>query len=190
MLLVLISAVFSLDLLSVADVPFRRVLPFAGIVGLIVGEATWAMNYWQISAWAGGLLLLLIFSVGGIFALWPRVAAVFTALSLWIDCIRLLLRNLIDFLEKLFINIRMGKALQLFAFFHIAEYDIGQFFAVQFTVFLKDLFAEIIDDLRVAFRPRLHNLPRPGRGHGRRAGHGGQGRIRFSAGVSGTLGDP
>jgi hypothetical protein len=62
-LLVLISAVFSLDLLSVADVPFRRVLPFAGIVGLIVGEATWAMNYWQISAWAGGLLLLLIFYV-------------------------------------------------------------------------------------------------------------------------------
>lgn len=62
-LMVLVSGVFSLDLLGVADVPFRRVLPFAGIVGLIVGEATWAMNYWQISAWAGGLLLLLIFYV-------------------------------------------------------------------------------------------------------------------------------
>jgi hypothetical protein len=62
-LMLLIAGVFSLDLLSVADVPFRRVLPFAGLVGLIVGEATWAMNYWQVSAWAGGLLLLLIFYV-------------------------------------------------------------------------------------------------------------------------------
>jgi hypothetical protein len=50
-------------LLSVADVPFRRVLLFAGIVGLIVGESTWALNYWQVSAWAGGLFLLLIFYV-------------------------------------------------------------------------------------------------------------------------------
>ncbi|MFL7791127.1 MAG: hypothetical protein AB8I69_03225 [Anaerolineae bacterium] len=62
-LTLLTAAVFSLDLLSVADVPFRRVLPFAGIVGIIVGEATWAMNYWQISAWAGGLFLLLVFYV-------------------------------------------------------------------------------------------------------------------------------
>jgi hypothetical protein len=54
---------FALDLLSIADVPFKRVLPLAGIVGLIVGEATWAMNYWQIRAWAGGLFLLLIFYV-------------------------------------------------------------------------------------------------------------------------------
>jgi hypothetical protein len=62
-LMLFIAGVFSLDLLSVTDVPFRRVLTFAGIVGLIVGEATWAMNYWQISAWAGGLLLLLVFYV-------------------------------------------------------------------------------------------------------------------------------
>jgi hypothetical protein len=47
--------------LSVADVQFRRVLLFAAIVGLITGESTWALNYWQISAWAGGLFLLLIF---------------------------------------------------------------------------------------------------------------------------------
>jgi hypothetical protein len=39
------------------------VLPFAGAVGLIVGESTWVLNYWQISGWAGGLLLLLIFYV-------------------------------------------------------------------------------------------------------------------------------
>jgi hypothetical protein len=55
------GTLLALDLLSVADVQFRRVLLFAGIVGLITGESTWALNYWQISAWAGGLFLLLIF---------------------------------------------------------------------------------------------------------------------------------
>jgi hypothetical protein len=55
------AALLALDLLSVADVPVSRMLPFAGIVGLIIGESTWALNYWQVSAWVGGLLLLLIF---------------------------------------------------------------------------------------------------------------------------------
>jgi hypothetical protein len=62
-LTLLIATVLALDLLSVADVPVRRLLPFAGIVGLIIGESTWALNYWQISAWVGGLLLLLIFYI-------------------------------------------------------------------------------------------------------------------------------
>ncbi|MCK4449255.1 MAG: hypothetical protein KAX26_01555, partial [Anaerolineae bacterium] len=39
------------------------VILFAGIVGLIVGESTWALNYWQVSAWVGGLFLLLIFYI-------------------------------------------------------------------------------------------------------------------------------
>ncbi|MDY7077544.1 MAG: hypothetical protein SXV54_11545 [Chloroflexota bacterium] len=62
-LMLLTAAVLALDLLSVADAEFQRVILFAGIVGLIVGESTWALNYWQISAWAGGLFLLLIFYV-------------------------------------------------------------------------------------------------------------------------------
>lgn len=62
-LTMLTATLLALDLLSVADVPLRRVLLFAGIVGLIVGESTWALNYWQISAWVGGLFLLLIFYV-------------------------------------------------------------------------------------------------------------------------------
>jgi hypothetical protein len=62
-LTMLIAALLALDLLTVADVPLRRLLPFAGIVGLIVGESTWAVNYWQVSAWAGGLFLLLVFYV-------------------------------------------------------------------------------------------------------------------------------
>jgi hypothetical protein len=57
------ATLLALDLLSVADVPVGRMLPFAGIVGLIVGESTWALNYWQTGAWVGGLLLLLIFYV-------------------------------------------------------------------------------------------------------------------------------
>lgn len=58
-----IAALLAVDLLSVANVRIRRVLPFAGIVGLIIGESTWALNYWQVSAWVAGLLLLLIFYV-------------------------------------------------------------------------------------------------------------------------------
>jgi hypothetical protein len=57
------AASLALDLLSVADVQFSRVLLFAGIVGLLIGESTWVLNYWQISGWTGGLLLLLIFYV-------------------------------------------------------------------------------------------------------------------------------
>lgn len=63
-LMMLVAGLLALDLLTVADVPTQRVLPYAGIVGLIVGESTWAVNYWHISAWAGGMLLLLIFYFG------------------------------------------------------------------------------------------------------------------------------
>lgn len=62
--LTLLTAIpLALDLLSAADAPMRRIFPFAGAVSLIVGESTWALNYWQVSAWSGGLLLLLIFYV-------------------------------------------------------------------------------------------------------------------------------
>lgn len=57
------ATLLALDLLSVADVPLGRVLPFAGITGLLIGESTWALNYWQLKAWSAGLLLLLIFYV-------------------------------------------------------------------------------------------------------------------------------
>lgn len=57
------ATLLALDLLSVADVSVGRMLPFAGVVGLIIGESTWALNYWRVGAWTGGLLLLLIFYV-------------------------------------------------------------------------------------------------------------------------------
>jgi len=62
-LILFISFLLSFDLLSVAEVATRRVLVYAGTVALILGESTWALNYWQVSAWAGGLLLLLIFYI-------------------------------------------------------------------------------------------------------------------------------
>jgi len=62
-LTLLVATLLAVDLLGVAEVRVGRLLPFAGIVGLIIGESTWALNYWQISAWAAGLLLLLIFYV-------------------------------------------------------------------------------------------------------------------------------
>jgi hypothetical protein len=34
---------------------------YASLVGLLMGEATWALNYWHASGLTGGLLLLLIF---------------------------------------------------------------------------------------------------------------------------------
>ncbi|HIE39739.1 MAG TPA: hypothetical protein EYH30_11090 [Anaerolineales bacterium] len=57
----LVAFLVALDLLSVADVSVGRVALYAGAVGLLVGEATWALNYWQIGNWAGGLFLLAIF---------------------------------------------------------------------------------------------------------------------------------
>jgi len=62
-LTLLAAVLLSLDLLSVADVPLSKVLLFAGVIGLIIGESTWALNYWRVSTWVAGLFLLLIFYV-------------------------------------------------------------------------------------------------------------------------------
>jgi hypothetical protein len=53
-----IALLLALDLLSVADAPLRRILLFTGVVGLVIGESTWALNYWRISTWVGGVFLL------------------------------------------------------------------------------------------------------------------------------------
>jgi hypothetical protein len=61
--IVLVGFLVALNLLSGAEAPFRRVVLFASVAGFIVGESTWALNYWQISDWAGGLFLLLVFYI-------------------------------------------------------------------------------------------------------------------------------
>jgi hypothetical protein len=56
-----LMGLLSVDLLSGADVPFRRASLYSLVVGLVMGESTWALNYWRIAPWAGGLVLLLVF---------------------------------------------------------------------------------------------------------------------------------
>ena len=41
----------------------RLVLTYSAIIGLILGQVTWALNYWLLPGLTGGLLLLLIFYV-------------------------------------------------------------------------------------------------------------------------------
>ena len=40
-----------------------RVALYGGIIGLVMAQAIWALNYWRISPLSGGLLLLMIFYV-------------------------------------------------------------------------------------------------------------------------------
>lgn len=58
-----VAGLVALDLLSGSELPLRRVYLFAGIIALISGEVTWALNYWRVSAWVGGLGLLLVFYI-------------------------------------------------------------------------------------------------------------------------------
>jgi Protein of unknown function (DUF5656) len=61
--MLVISFALALDLLWSARVArgAGHTTMLAATVGLIVGECSWAMNYWQTSEWSGGMLLLLIF---------------------------------------------------------------------------------------------------------------------------------
>jgi hypothetical protein len=61
--MLVISFALALDLLWSAEAEPGHKAMLAGVVGLILGEASWAMNYWQISAWSGGIMLMLIFYV-------------------------------------------------------------------------------------------------------------------------------
>lgn len=57
----IVAFLIALNLLGVAETRAARVVLYAGIIGLIVGEATWALNYWRLDNWTASLLLLLIF---------------------------------------------------------------------------------------------------------------------------------
>jgi hypothetical protein len=61
--MLVISFALALDLLWHAGAKLDQTFLLAAGVGLVLGEASWAMNYWQISAWSGGMLLMLIFYV-------------------------------------------------------------------------------------------------------------------------------
>lgn len=56
-----VAFLIALDLFSVAETRGLRVTLYAAITGLVVGEATWALNYWRLDDWTASLLLLLLF---------------------------------------------------------------------------------------------------------------------------------
>ncbi len=55
------AALLAAELLRTTTPRAVRVLSHAAIVGLVLGEATWALNYWSLPGVTGGLLLLLVF---------------------------------------------------------------------------------------------------------------------------------
>lgn len=59
--IMLVSSLLALELLRGSQRPTFLVALYAVIVGLILGQATWAMNYLRLESLTGGLLLLLLF---------------------------------------------------------------------------------------------------------------------------------
>jgi hypothetical protein len=59
----LVATGLALDLMAPHIIGLRTAAVFSGIVGFVVGQATWALNYWNISNWSAGVLLLAVFYV-------------------------------------------------------------------------------------------------------------------------------
>jgi hypothetical protein len=58
-----LAALLSLRLLMLNTGAFQRSVIGAGVVGLTLGEAMWALNYWRVTPIGAGLLLLVLFYV-------------------------------------------------------------------------------------------------------------------------------
>lgn len=61
--ILIISVLIALELLRGTEGSVQRTWLYAGIVGVIMGQITWALNYWVISGLAGGLFLLVAFYI-------------------------------------------------------------------------------------------------------------------------------
>jgi hypothetical protein len=59
----LVAVALSLDLLAPHIIGLGQASLFAAIIGWIVGLATWALNYWNISNWGAGVIMLTVFYV-------------------------------------------------------------------------------------------------------------------------------
>lgn len=57
----LVSTLLALELLRGSERPTVLVSLYAGITGLVLGQATWALNYWRLDSLTGGLVLLVLF---------------------------------------------------------------------------------------------------------------------------------
>lgn len=59
----LVAFVLSLDLLAPHIIGLGQSTLFAAVIGWLVGQATWALNYWNVSNWSAGVMLLTAFYV-------------------------------------------------------------------------------------------------------------------------------
>ncbi len=59
--IMLVSSLLALELLRGSERPIVLVALYAGITGLVLGQVTWALNYWRLASLTGGLVLLLAF---------------------------------------------------------------------------------------------------------------------------------
>jgi hypothetical protein len=57
----IVAGLLALELLRASESDVRRTWLYAATVGLALGEAIWAMNYWNVTSFIGGVALLLIF---------------------------------------------------------------------------------------------------------------------------------
>ena len=56
-----VSSLLALELLRGSNRPTIMVALYAGVAGLVLGQATWALNYWRLESLTGGLVLLVLF---------------------------------------------------------------------------------------------------------------------------------
>lgn len=59
----LVAVALALDLLAPHIIGLRQATLFSLIIGWLVGQATWALNYWNVSNWSAGVVLLTVFYV-------------------------------------------------------------------------------------------------------------------------------
>lgn len=57
------AALLALELLRSSEADVRRTWLYAATVGLGLGEALWALNYWNVNALLGGVVLLVFFYI-------------------------------------------------------------------------------------------------------------------------------
>ena len=56
----LVAFLISLSVLSNERLPMKRVLLYSAVVGLVLGQTTWAFNYWQVNPLDVGVLTMLL----------------------------------------------------------------------------------------------------------------------------------
>ncbi len=59
----LVAFLISLSVLSNEKLPMRRVFLYAAVIALVLGQTTWAFNYWRADSLTVGVLMMLFFYV-------------------------------------------------------------------------------------------------------------------------------